>query len=198
MSFTKFRHDDQAASEVVSYILSLSILLVVVTTIGVAGTQHMDQITDQQASNQLSGVGQQIAYDYQFVDQSVRADSNPSSSISQRLDLPERVVGQQYSITIDEAAGGGGGELYTRYNIILSSNQGADATVRVDTRTPLKETTVRGGEINIVRPQPTQQNVDSGHCEPTEGTVEDFTTFEDARGESFDPDTCKITIEEVR
>lgn len=196
MKLTKLFHDDRAVSEVVSYMLSLSILLMVVTSIGLTGTQHMDRITDQHATNQLEGVGQQVAYEYQFIDQAVRDNSNPASAIARSVNLPRTAAGQQYSISVEELSQG---ELYYRYRITLSSGEGARATVPIETRIQITEKTIQSGSIEILRPQPSDANINSGFCEPLDTNSKNgIQSFEDSRGNNYEPDTCKITMQEDR
>jgi hypothetical protein len=218
MSLGTFLTDDRAVSEVVSYMLSLSILLLVVTSIGVAGNQHMDEITDKQTAGQIEGFGQQTAYEVQFVDRSVRSDSSPSSAIARSIELPARTVGQSYTIEIEPEDPSAPFNPYKTYLITVSSGTGATVEVPVESQTPVQSTSVESGPIEIIRPQPTEENVESGVCEFIEGadgtgtngqdygadngdgdSSENFESYDDVRDHDniYEPDTCKITIVEA-
>lgn len=218
MNRHSFFSDNRGASEVVSYMLSLAILVIIVSSIALAGTQHMDRITNQQASNQMEGLNQQIAYEYQFLDQTVRSDANPRSAISRSLGLSKSVSGQQYQIDVEYVSSS---DKYHRYTITLSSGQGAESTVPIETRVPIQETSIQGGNIEIVRPQPTDENYNSGFCEAVPegrnsstgdsdsavagsitGTNGEpgFQSISDADDDAdIDaPDTCKLTMQEAQ
>lgn len=197
MSVTRLFHEKRAVSETVSYMLSLSILLIVVSAIGFAGTQHMDEISDQQGSNELNAIGQQVAYEYQFIDQAVQDDSAASSSISRNVNLKERAAGQQYNIRVEHLSSLDG-DIYYRYELTLTSGQGAKWTVPIETKTEIRETTIQGGNIIVIRPQPSQANVNTGFCELLDTNGEGgLQSFDEAKDKDYPPDTCKLTMKEA-
>lgn len=191
----RLTRDNRGVSSVVSYLLSLAILVLVVSSIGFAGTQHMDRIAERNTEAQLEGLSQQVAYEIQYVDQLVRAGSSPSTSISRNIDFPPRVTSQSYQISTNEVETNG---KYNTYLIELVSGNGASVELTIESQTRVAETTVDSGQIQVIRPQPSQSNIDSGLCEARNTNGEPgIQTITDARGEPYPSDTCKITMVEV-
>lgn len=142
---------DRALTTALNYVLLLGIVSILVSTL-VFGVGAL--VTDQQeraVRSQLEVVGNRLANDLVTVD---GVASQTDGSVRLRSDLPERVVGGRYTVTVDD------GDVDGRYRLTLRSSD-PDVEVRVTFRsqTPVEAVTVRGGPVDIAYDPGTSEGV---------------------------------------
>ena len=131
---------DRATTTALNYVLLLGVVSILVSTLvfGVGGL-----VTDQQERairSQLDVVGSRLATDVVAVD---GVANQTGGTVRLRSDLPERAVGSQYTITVDDHDA-------PRYRLTLQSTDPAVvATVTFRSRTTVRPVTVHGGSVVI-------------------------------------------------
>lgn len=137
-------HDDnRGVVEGVSVVTSIAILLLFSGAI--IGSLH---VTSQGAEiaqrNQITSEGQKVAGELAKVDRLVRS-SNSGGQIGRHISLSDRIGSRQYEImTVTEADG-------DQKLILQTVDEELKVTIPYGTQTTVKETTVQGGDIYIVR-----------------------------------------------
>lgn len=135
---------ERALSTVISYVLALGIVALLTTLLFVSMGGFVDGERQQTTRSTLEVVGNAIAADIETADRLAQA-SGDSGTVELAAAQPERVAGTQYTIAIEQVAADG------RYAITLrSSGPDVTVTVPVTTRTGIDETTVDGGDLEIV------------------------------------------------
>lgn len=133
---------DRGTGEAVGTILALVTLLLFAG----ASLPALDLVTDAAAvgqQHQLNYHAQQLAFELETVDRLVRRSDSPGT-IGRFVDLPDRVGGERYTITIavEDA----------HQTVSLRTDSGsAAARARFRTETPVDPITLHGGPIDIVR-----------------------------------------------
>jgi len=136
--------DDRAVSATLGYALSLTIAVLLVSGIFVAAADFVGNERERAIRSELEVVGNRIAADLSAVDRMVIA-ANESGSARISTDLPEFAAGRQYTIDVTELSGD---QLYAIN--LTTDDPDVSVTVRVRTRTDLAESTVSGGDVEIV------------------------------------------------
>lgn len=203
MSF-RFQHDTRGVSSVVGYITNLALLVLIVSSVALVGTGQFETARHQQASAEFEGMGQQVALQFQIIDQLDRAGADPSSSITRTASYPESIVGVEYRVGVEERPPDG--DVYNRYYLVIDGQEDVDVRVPFESVTLIETGKyVDGGEFLVTRPQSTQQNIDSGLCKPYNSNGNDYNTsdsnsiesIDEAQGNDYEPDKCKITLKET-
>lgn len=132
--------DDRAVSTTLSYVIGLSIAFVLVTGLLMAGGDFVDRQREATVRIELRVLGQQVASDVSQADRLVQATSD-NATVRIHHDLPDRVAGLQYQITVD-----GGSDPYIRME---ASDVDVSVQVKVTNETDLAMTTVGGGPVAV-------------------------------------------------
>lgn len=136
--------DDRGVSAAVSYAIILAIVALLMSTLFVGFAPFVMNQQQDAVQSTLVVFGHDLAGDIDSADRlATRVSEN--GTVELRSQLPTRVGGTPYEITIDQIAG-------TRYEITLRSTEpDAFASVQVRTRHPLRVESQRldGGSLRI-------------------------------------------------
>lgn len=136
------RSDRRGSSTALGYVLSLGIAAILISGLIAAGGGLMENQRDQSARTELEVVGQTLAEEVTSAGQ--LADC-PSCELRLRVDLPTRVAGGAYRVTVTDTADTG------IYRIVLNTSvTDVSVSVRLRTRLPVDQTSVAGGPVVIV------------------------------------------------
>lgn len=133
---------DRGVSTTLNYSLLLGLVAILVSTLifGVGGL--VDDQRAQAVQSEQTVVGNQLANDLTTVDHLLRYSDRVAVTLE--ADLPSRIVGEQYAITISSQPG-------SEYLLHVESlDSEMTAVVTFTSRTPIETGTVRGGSIRIV------------------------------------------------
>jgi seryl-tRNA(Sec) selenium transferase len=137
--------DDRAVSTAVSYVLIVSLALLLTTGL-VLGTESL--IEDQREETirqQLEVVGQQLAGTVMTVDRFNETEAVPQTATVTRQ-FPERIAGSQYRITV--AADSPDDGRYTIYLDAVDTNVNVSVPVRA-ADTDVRSTRLNGGTVRV-------------------------------------------------
>lgn len=137
--------DDRAVSVTVGYVLNLAVATLLLSGLFIAGGSFVENEREQAVQGELTVVGERVAADLMTVDRLARTASTPSElTIERTTDLPPRVSGVGYRLTIAENGTAG--------TIRLESER-VDSTVEIPFRSSetvtFENTTVAGGNLEI-------------------------------------------------
>lgn len=129
--------DTRAVTAPIEYILTFAIAGILVTGLIIAATGQVERQRSQTVEAQMNVVGQQLAGSLEMVDREIQSGS--TSTIVER-ELPEELLGQGYTITVES-------------NAVVISSQVADFPLNIpyETETAVDSTpvTLSGGEVVI-------------------------------------------------
>jgi hypothetical protein len=132
---------DRAVETALNYAILLGVATVLMSTLvfGVSGVVNDQQ--ERAVRAQLETVGNRLAVDVGAVDNLARPGGATEASVA--ADLPARAAGARYTVAVESVGG-------DRYRLVLASTD-PEVTVRVPfaARTPVAETTVRGGPLVV-------------------------------------------------
>lgn len=130
----------------------MSVAIVGATLLGivVSAEAYADQRRDVAAGNDAESEGQRLARTVGIVDRLVRA-SDSDGEIGRRIDLPERVAGQRYTIGLVNRSRAAGSGPCDRPCLLLSAGD-VTRRVYVSSVTELRAGRVRAGSLYVVRP----------------------------------------------
>lgn len=135
--------DDRGSAEAVGTILALGTLLVFA---GLA-IPALELVTDAAATgqqNQLEFHAQRLSGELQTVDQLVRS-SESTGPIGRHVGFPEQIGNEHYTITVTTDREGD-------QSIVLRTNsQALSARALFVSETPVRNTTISGGDLHILR-----------------------------------------------
>lgn len=134
--------NDRAVSTVVGYTMLLGIVALLTTGLVLSMGGFVDGHADDRTQSTLEVLTNTLAADVNTADRLVQSTDNPTT-ITVATDLPERVAGHPYEITIEDAG--------TNQTTITLRSESSDvfATVTVRTETAIAPTTVDGGDVEI-------------------------------------------------
>lgn len=84
-------------TDVLGYLLSLSIVLIIIGGLGATGFVVLDSTNEISANATLASVGQTTAADIEQTDRTVRAGR---ADVTKRISLPTKVEGEAYRVAI--------------------------------------------------------------------------------------------------
>ena len=154
---SRFIKDDRGISRLVSYMLTVSIAMLLITGLLFAGGQLVEDQRDRTLQSQLTVVGHQVAGSLEAADRLVRTSADiPNEMEDERIhtlqmtpSLPERVVDSLYTIEVENDA-----------IIVSETGPGAvSVTVPYKTHTDVATGRVSGGSIVIEYDQSDQKLV---------------------------------------
>lgn len=141
MSVNLPRGGERAVSTNVGYALTLGIATILITGLVVGGGSFLDKQREQTVEKELTVIGQQLAADISAADRLARTDD--ASTVRIRRDLPDRVVGGAYSVTVVTS----GDDEHLR---LVATDQGVTVELDVQVRKEIVSSTVQGGTVEIV------------------------------------------------
>lgn len=137
-----FGDDSRGASVMVGYVLNLAVAAILIGGLITAAGGMVDSRATQATDAQLEVLGSQVAAEIAGADRLVNASSNPSAAtVAVRIDLPSRVAGRSYTISVEPSGDGD--------RLVLESDD-----VSVEHRLPslwtdIAEGTIPGGDVEI-------------------------------------------------
>jgi hypothetical protein len=137
--------DDRAVSVTVGYVLTLAISSLLLSGLVIAGGSFVESEREAAARGELTVVGERVAADLMTVDRLVATAESPAAlTVDRTADLPDRVSGVGYRITVSAAGRDGTVTLESdRVGVVVEVPFRASAGVDVETAT------VDGGELRI-------------------------------------------------
>ncbi|RXK49480.1 DUF7266 family protein [Halorientalis pallida] len=132
--------DERGVSTTLNYVLGLSIALILITGLLVAGGSFVETQRDQSIETELAVLAEQVSSDVMMADRLVETTSD-NESVRVGRDLPPRVAGSSYEVKIE---GGSDPQVVVR-------TTGPEITVEVPlkTSTPIESSSVSGGTIAV-------------------------------------------------
>lgn len=130
---------DRGVSTTLNYVLSLSIAVLLVGGLLIAGSNFVTTQRDVVIQEEMEVVGHQLASNVEQADRLVNA-SEGSTTVQVNQTYPDSVTRSQYDVRLDADAS----------QLVLSSSD-PEHTVRVNvtTSTDLGDSTADGGEISV-------------------------------------------------
>lgn len=137
------RGDRRAVSVSVGYVLNLAIAALLLGGLFVAGGSFVQGEREAAVEGELTVVGERVSADLMTVDRlAAGAESPGTATVELNADLPPRVSGSGYRLTIESADGDG--------TILLEDERsGISVEIPFRVRTDIAETTVAGGDLTI-------------------------------------------------
>ena len=145
---------NRGLSTVLNYVLMLAVVALLVSGLVFGVGTAVENRQQEALSSELDVVAQRLAADLATADRLV-VETDGTGTVELTTDLPTRVVGSRYEITLADEGDG-------RYRISLRSHEpemSAEAHVR--TKTDVAEGTIDGGDVRIAY-------TDSGKLEVTD------------------------------
>lgn len=143
--------DDRAVSTAVGYVLSLAIMALLISGLLIAGGNFLDNERDRVARDQLNVLSEEVAGGVENADRMAGA-SDGSPVVFVRVNLPSRIAGSQYRITVNNATGAMAPDRPYAYELVLEATSPditAERRLTVRTHHPANVGTVAGGDIVI-------------------------------------------------
>ncbi|MFC7045641.1 hypothetical protein ACFQH6_09700 [Halobacteriaceae archaeon GCM10025711] len=133
--------DDRAVSSTVGFVLNLAIATLLVSSLLIAAGNVVDDRRESAARGELRIVGQRLAANLMTADRLAGAGGE---TVRVDADLPDRIAGGSYIVTVNGSA--------PRQHIELVS---PDTDVRVvvyfESSTTVEDATLDGGDVQVVR-----------------------------------------------
>lgn len=133
--------DERAVSTTLGYILNLTVATLVITGLLVASGGFVDGQREQAMRSELRVVGQQLAADIAAADE-LAATADPDDTIRIERQLPQRVAGQSYTVSVvpDDT---------DPYLQLTTARSEVSVRVEVALETSLAESSLTGGEFVV-------------------------------------------------
>lgn len=136
--------DDRAVSTTVGYALSLGISALLISGLLIAGGGFLQDQRVSSTRSELTVIGHQVAADIASADRLVGTDA---TNIRVQRNLPDRVTGSAYTVTVETPPDVGNSHL------VLTSAE-PEVTIRIDIQVEfagdIEQTAVDGGEVEVV------------------------------------------------
>lgn len=132
---------DRAVTATLSYVLTLSITMVLASGLLIAAGGLVEDRRDAAARDELSVVGERLASQLMAADRLV---GTGATSVAVTAPLPETVAGSTYAVTVNES----GSDLI----VLHTTGQSLDVTVRVAyaASTPVAGSNVASGTVTVL------------------------------------------------
>lgn len=131
----------RAVSTTLGYVLTLSITTILISGLMVGAGSYVSAEHERVTETELEVVGQRLAANIEAVDRTVSSsDDETTSAVSSRLELPNRVAGTTYRISVEP---GPSPQPYENELVLRSVDP--EVTVRVTLQT---ETALDGGSVD--------------------------------------------------
>jgi hypothetical protein len=135
--------EDRAVSPVFSYVLTLGISTLLISGLIISAGGVVETQREATSRSELHVIGQQVSADLAAADRLNRTAGATEVSISR--DLPERVVGSQYSLSVRTDSNGP----TDTYLELTTVQPNVTVDVGVTSQTAIDESTVSGGDIVV-------------------------------------------------
>jgi hypothetical protein len=132
-------------AEGVGFVFALGILTLFVGGSMFAGATLLENTAENAKQEQIEFEAERVAWAFEDVDRSVRA-SDSDNEISEVVDLPDEIAGDTYNLTITPTPTGGFVNMSVR-------GSGVETSVEFYTDTLVKDRSVTGGELRVLRRQ---------------------------------------------
>ncbi|QZP37779.1 DUF7266 family protein [Halobaculum magnesiiphilum] len=132
-------HRDRGTATTLSYVLTLGITALLISGLLVAAGGAVESQREDTTREAMEVVGQQLSSRLMAADRLVAAGG---SEVSVRGTYPETVAGSTYSIAIEPGS--------PATIELTATGTRVSVTVAAPTRTPVAETTLSGGDVEIV------------------------------------------------
>jgi len=132
--------DTRAAATTLNYVLGLSIALILVTGLMVAGGTFVEDQRDRSIETELEVLAEQVSADVEMADRLARTTTE-NETVRVGRDLPPRVAGSNYDVGIE---GGSDPQI-----VVRSTDPEITVTVPVENETSLESSTVSGGTVAV-------------------------------------------------
>ncbi|MFB6361959.1 MAG: hypothetical protein ABEH59_11645 [Halobacteriales archaeon] len=136
---------DRAVSTVLSYVLALGVITLLMSGLFLAGGTFVENEHERVIRSELEVLGNRVAADIAAVDRLALA-AGSSGRAELETDLPARVAGKSYTISISPLSGTS--DVY--FINMTAPDFGTDVEVRVKSSTPLVERETSGGDVRVV------------------------------------------------
>jgi len=139
--------DERALSVSINYTLSLVIVTMLFAGLFVATSGYVDVQRERAISSEFQVVGNRMAADLSAADRVVATVGDASPEVEILGSAPAQAAGSEYRIEISVVDEG------DHYNVtmeLISTRYSVNETVTVKTDTAVEETTVSGGDYEIV------------------------------------------------
>ena len=136
----RVRQDDRGVSTTLNYVLGLSIALILITGLLVAGGTFVESQRDQSIRTELEVLGEQVSSDVMMADRLARTTTD-NETVRVGRDLPPRVAGSNYEVGIE-----GGSDPRV---VVRTTNPEITVEVPVETITSIESSSVSGGSIAV-------------------------------------------------
>lgn len=134
---------ERGVSPVFGYVLTLGISTLLVSGLLIAAGGFVDQQRELTTESELRVIGQQVSADIAAADRLARTDG--ASEISVTRQIPEQVVGSQYSLSVETDANGP----TQPYLQLRTVRPNVTVQVGLTNQTAVAESRVGGGEIEV-------------------------------------------------
>lgn len=143
----RVRPDDRGVSFTVSYVLTVAIAVILVAGIVTAAGQSVQSQQKTVVRDSAIVVSDETAATVMAADRLARAggETAPShpTTVTVSLTLPETLAGQQYTVLLNTSEG-------SATVIVTSSDPDIVVETPIRNETVVEESTVNGGEVNVV------------------------------------------------
>ncbi|AQL41674.1 hypothetical protein BV210_02625 [Halorientalis sp. IM1011] len=136
----RVRQDDRGVSTTLNYVLGLSIALILITGLLVAGGTFVESQRDQSIRTELEVLGEQVSADVMMADRLARTTTD-NETVRVGRDLPPRVAGTTYDVRIE-----GGSDPRV---VVRTTNPDITVEVPVETTTSIESSSASGGSIAV-------------------------------------------------
>lgn len=133
---------DRAVSTVLSYALSLSIIMLLVTGVFVTTSDYVTSERDRTIRSEFEVLGNRVAADVAAVDRMAVVDGGSTAEL--RTGLPTTAAGSSYRIDVTNNASGA-----NTITLSTASEPSVSVTTTVETESRLANKTIAGGDIVI-------------------------------------------------
>ncbi|KAB1188771.1 MULTISPECIES: hypothetical protein [Haloferax] len=133
--------NSRAVSTTLGFVLTLSITTILISGIMVAAGGFVAAEHERVTETELEVVGQRLAANIEAADRVVASSGDETvSNVETRLELPNRVAGTTYRISVDNSS-----------NQLVLQSVDPEVTVRipVETETELKNGSVDAGDVAV-------------------------------------------------
>jgi len=132
--------DSRAVSTTLGYVLTLAIAALLVTGLITAGGNYVENEREQVIRDELTVIAQQLAADIERADRLARAASGSSTTVALNQTFSDQVTGTTYRIDLDSS---------DETVVVESLDPSIAISVEVQTTTPLRDSTVDGGSVQV-------------------------------------------------
>ncbi|MEF8882631.1 MAG: hypothetical protein V5A34_08935 [Halapricum sp.] len=135
------RSSERGVSTTVNYVLTLGIASLLIIGLLTAGGDFIEDTRDQAVREELEVIGQQISSDVSRADRLVVAADSSDPTVRMTLEYPDRVVGTQYRVRLDNS---------TNQIILESADPSISVAIGIRTETDLANSTASSGGMRLV------------------------------------------------